>query len=122
MTWYRNSVRHISLCFLGRDSSSVLYNDGRSNLLLFSNDCGLFDWSRRRAGSSQVSRTRATRGTFRLLLVWIWRGLRLESLRNGLANFLEKVSNRVRIYASSAQKEQRGHWQRNPARTKKTVD
>jgi hypothetical protein len=39
-----------------------------------------------------------------------------------VANFLEKVSNRVRIYASSAQKEQRGHWQRNPARTKKTVN
>jgi hypothetical protein len=62
------------------------------------------------------------RGTFRLLLGWIGRGARLESLRNGLADFLEKVSDRFGGYASSTQKEQRGHWQRNPARTKKTVD
>ncbi len=52
MTWYRNSIRHISLCFLWRDSCSAQYNDGGSNLLLFYNDCGLFDWSRRRVGSS----------------------------------------------------------------------
>ena len=57
----------------------------------------------------------------RLLLRLIGRGLRLESLRNGLADFLEKIPNRVRTYASSAQKEQRGDWQRNPARTNETV-
>jgi hypothetical protein len=62
------------------------------------------------------------RDTFRLLLDWIGRGARLESLRNGLADFLEKVSDRFGGYASSAQKEQRGHWQRNPARTKKTIN
>jgi hypothetical protein len=45
------------------------------------------------------------RDTFRLLLGWIGRGARLESLRNGLADFLEKVSDRFGGYASSAQKE-----------------
>jgi len=62
------------------------------------------------------------RGTFRLFLGWIGRGARLESLRNGLADFLEKVADRFGGYASSTQKEQRGHWQRNPAGTKETIN
>ena len=44
------------------------------------------------------------RGTFRLLLVWIGRRLRLESLRNRLADFLEKVADRVGVYASALKK------------------
>jgi hypothetical protein len=48
--------------------------------------------------------------------------VRLESLRNGLADFLEKVSDRFGGYASSTQKEQRCYWQRNPARTKETIN
>jgi hypothetical protein len=49
------------------------------------------------------------RGTFRLLLGWIGRGVWLESLRNGLTDFLEKISDRFGGYASSTQKEQRGY-------------
>src|SRR4029077_3149438 len=37
MTWYRNSVRRISLCLFWRHSCSALYDDSGSNLLLFSN-------------------------------------------------------------------------------------
>jgi len=46
MTWYWNSIRHISLCFFWRGSCSALYDDGWSNVLLLGNDCGHFDWSR----------------------------------------------------------------------------
>ena len=48
MTWYRNSIRHISFCFLWRDSCSAQYNDGGSNLLLFNEVCWLFERSRGR--------------------------------------------------------------------------
>src|SRR5215208_7898686 len=119
MTWYRNSVGHISFCFFRWDNCSALHNDCRSNLLFFSEIRWLFEWSWRRVGSSYDSRTRATRGTFRLLLGWIGRGARLESVRNGLTDFLEKVSDRVSVYGRCAQKEQRGHWQANPAPTKR---
>ena len=42
MTWYRNSIRHISLCFFRRDSYGAQYYDGGSNLLLFNEVCWLF--------------------------------------------------------------------------------
>ena len=43
---YRNTVRHISLCLFWRDSCSARDDDGGRNVLLFSDDCGLFEWSR----------------------------------------------------------------------------
>src|SRR6188472_1580798 len=55
------------------------------------------------------------------LFGWIRGGLRLESLRNRLAHFLEEVSNRLRTDAPSAEKQKRCHWQRDPARTNKMV-
>ncbi len=48
MTWYRNSVRHISLCFFWRDSCSAQYSDSGSNLFFFNDVYWLFEWSRGR--------------------------------------------------------------------------
>jgi hypothetical protein len=58
----------------------------------------------------------------RLLFGLAGRRLRLESLRNRLADFLEKVSDRLSVYASAADKKKRGHWQRNPARADKKLN
>jgi hypothetical protein len=43
----------------------------------------------------------------RLLFSWIGRGSGLESLRDGLAHSFEEISDRVGVYAWSAEKEQR---------------
>lgn len=39
-----------------------------------------------------------------------------------MADFLEKIPNRLPIRASCTEKEQRGHWKRNPVRTDKTIN
>jgi len=38
-----------------------------------------------------------------------------------LANFFEKITYGIRVHALPAQKEQRRHWQADPARTNETV-
>lgn len=58
----------------------------------------------------------------RFLLGWIRRGTGLEGIRNGLPNLFEKISSRIGVDAASAQKEQSGHWQADPARINETFD
>src|SRR5262245_33587560 len=112
MTWYRNSVRQIFFCFFCWDTRSPLHDDGGNNLLFFNKLGWLFDWSRGRSGNVRPCRSRSPRDSRRRLLFGLGgRRLGLKSLRNRLANFLEKISDRFGIYTWSAYKEKRDHWQ-----------
>ena len=111
-----NSIRHVSFRFFRRNNRSAQHSDRRRKLHFLNNVCCLFDGCRRPSGSVCVSRRRMPRGTRRLLPVWNRRWPGLEGIRNGLPDFFEKIPNGIGVDAASAQKEQSGHWQAEPAR------
>jgi len=119
LAWDRNSIGHISFGFFRGRGWSRQHSGSR--LLFFSRFWWLFERTRRRLGRIWFSRSGSPRGPLLLRRLRL-RRRRLESVRNWLANFLEKVPYWIGVCPVSAQKEERDDEQGNPARTNEAIN
>jgi len=117
LAWDRNSKGHISFCFFRRGGWSPSHSG--SKLFFFRRFGWLFECNWRRLGGIWFSGSGSPGGArFSGLLL---RRLRLKSIRNWVANFLEKVSYRIGVCRRPTQKQERDDQQGNAARTNQAI-